>query len=104
MSCPGCCSSRPPGRPSCSPPSRKDAQDRCRELRAGVGLAEAADAYPDKLSGGEPQRVATARALAYEPRLLLLDEIASALDTELVGEVLALVGELAASGRIIVMA
>lgn len=83
---------------------RREADDRGRELLARVGLAEKADAYPDKLSGGQQQRVAIARALAYDPRLLLLDEITSALDPELVGEVLELVGELAASGRTIVMA
>ena len=83
---------------------RREADDRGRELLARVGLADKADAYPDKLSGGQQQRVAIARALAYDPRLLLLDEITSALDPELVGEVLELVGELAAAGRTIVMA
>ena len=83
---------------------RREAEERGRELLARVGLADKADAYPDKLSGGQQQRVAIARALAYDPRLLLLDEITSALDPELVGEVLDLVSELAASGRTIVMA
>jgi polar amino acid transport system ATP-binding protein len=83
---------------------RSAAEERGRELLARVGLSEKADAYPDKLSGGQQQRVAIARALAYDPRLLLLDEITSALDPELVGEVLNLVGELAESGRTIVMA
>jgi len=84
--------------------SRSAAEERGRELPARVGLSEKADAYPDRLSGGQQQRVAIARALAYDPRLLLLDEITSALDPELVGEVLDLVGELAESGRTIVMA
>ena len=84
--------------------NRSDADQRGRELLARVGLAEKADAYPDKLSGGQQQRVAIARALAYDPRLLLLDEITSALDPELVGDVLDLVAELAESGRTIVMA
>jgi polar amino acid transport system ATP-binding protein len=84
--------------------NRREAADRGRELLARVGLSEKADAYPDKLSGGQQQRVAIARALAYDPRLLLLDEITSALDPELVGEVLALVRELAEGGRTIVMA
>ena len=84
--------------------SRADADERGRELLARVGLAEKAEAYPDKLSGGQQQRVAIARALAYDPRLLLLDEITSALDPELVGEVLDLVRELAESGRTIVRA
>jgi polar amino acid transport system ATP-binding protein len=84
--------------------SRADAQARGRDLLSRVGLADKADAYPDKLSGGQQQRVAIARALAYGPRLLLLDEITSALDPELVGDVLALVGELATGGSTIVMA
>ncbi len=84
--------------------TRRDAEERGRELLARVGLADKADAYPDKLSGGQQQRVSIARALAYDPRLLLLDEITSALDPELVGEVLDLVGELASAGRTIVMA
>jgi len=84
--------------------TRREAEDRGRELLARVGLADKADAYPDKLSGGQQQRVSIARALAYDPKLLLLDEITSALDPELVGEVLDLVGELATSGSTILMA
>ncbi|MFB9908735.1 amino acid ABC transporter ATP-binding protein [Allokutzneria oryzae] len=80
------------------------ARDRAVELLAKVGLADKAQAYPDRLSGGQQQRVAIARALAYDPRLLLLDEITSALDPELVGEVLALVRELAAGGTTLLMA
>lgn len=72
-----------------------EADDRATELLERVGLARFADAYPDRLSGGQQQRVAIARALAVRPRLLLLDEITSALDPELVGEVLAIVRELA---------
>ena len=80
------------------------ADDRARELLARVGLEAFAGAHPDRLSGGQQQRVAIARALAVRPRLLLLDEITSALDPELVGEVLAIVRELAAGGMTILMA
>ena len=83
---------------------RDEADERAHELLHRVGLAAFADAYPDRLSGGQQQRVAIARALAVRPRLLLLDEITSALDPELVGEVLAIVSELARSGITILMA
>jgi polar amino acid transport system ATP-binding protein len=81
-----------------------DADEQAFELLRRVGLADFADAHPDRLSGGQQQRVAIARALAVRPRLLLLDEITSALDPELVGEVLAIVRELAVQGMTILMA
>ncbi len=82
----------------------EEADERAHELLRRVGLADRADAHPDRLSGGQQQRVAIARALAVRPRLLLLDEITSALDPELVGEVLAIVRELAVGGVTILMA
>ncbi len=78
---------------------KKEASDRARELLAKVGLFERQESYPSQLSGGQQQRVAIARALAIEPQLLLFDESTSALDPELVGEVLKVMGELAAEGR-----
>jgi polar amino acid transport system ATP-binding protein len=68
-----------------------------------VGLGHRFDAYPDELSGGQQQRVAIARALAMQPTALLCDEITSALDPELVAEVLAVVRELAAEGMTLLM-
>ena len=69
-----------------------------KRLLAMVGLAEKVDAYPDELSGGQQQRVAIARALALHPEILLLDEVTSALDPELVNEVLDTIRRLAAEG------
>jgi len=83
---------------------RREADARGRELLDRVGLADKAREHPDRLSGGQQQRVAIARALATEPELLLFDEITSALDPELVGEVLELVRALAEDGATILMA
>ncbi|MCV2489961.1 amino acid ABC transporter ATP-binding protein [Geodermatophilus sp. YIM 151500] len=83
---------------------KAEAVDEARTLLTRIGLADKAGEYPDRLSGGQQQRVAIARALAVRPRVLLLDEVTSALDPELVGEVLALVREVAAQGMTILMA
>ncbi|MBV8769448.1 MAG: amino acid ABC transporter ATP-binding protein, partial [Hyphomicrobiales bacterium] len=74
------------------------ARRRGRELLAQVGLADKENSYPEELSGGQQQRVAIARALAMDPKAMLLDEVTSALDPELVAEVLAAVRDLAARG------
>ena len=84
--------------------SNAEAQERARTLLQRVGLEAKADAYPDQLSGGQQQRVAIARAMAMEPKVLLLDEITSALDPELVNEVLRLVRDLAEQGMTMIIA
>jgi polar amino acid transport system ATP-binding protein len=82
---------------------KKEAEHVAREVLAKVGLAEKFDAYPEQLSGGQQQRVAIARALAMSPKVLLCDEITSALDPELVSEVLAVVRKLAEDGMTLIM-
>jgi polar amino acid transport system ATP-binding protein len=82
---------------------RKDAEARGTALLERVGLPDKAREHPDRLSGGQQQRAAIVRAIATDPEILLLDEITSALDPELVGEVLALVRDLAQEGTTILM-
>jgi polar amino acid transport system ATP-binding protein len=84
--------------------SRRQAEERADALLARVGLAEKRKQYPDSLSGGQQQRVAIVRALAMRPKLMLLDEITSALDPELVAEVLNIVRELAHEGMTMLLA
>ena len=84
--------------------SREEADARADELLARFGLADKRDDYPDRLSGGQQQRVAIVRALAMRPELMLLDEVTSALDPELVAEVLNVIRELAAGGMTMLIA
>jgi len=83
---------------------RDEARAHAMELLGRVGLAEKARDYPDRLSGGQQQRVAIVRALVNSPRLLLLDEVTSALDPELVGEVLTMIRDLKGEGMTMVLA
>jgi polar amino acid transport system ATP-binding protein len=84
--------------------SRADADGQARELLERFGLADKAGEYPDRLSGGQQQRVAIVRALAMQPDIMLLDEVTSALDPELVAEVLEVIRGLAAGGMTMLIA
>jgi len=82
---------------------KDEAQARARELLGRVGLADKEKAYPRHLSGGQQQRVAIARAMAMQPSIMLFDEVTSALDPELVGEVLKIIRDLASAGDLTIM-
>ena len=84
--------------------SKANAEAEAREMLGQFGLAEKVNDYPDRLSGGQQQRVAIVRALAMQPELMLLDEVTSALDPELVAEVLQVIRELAAGGMTMLIA
>jgi polar amino acid transport system ATP-binding protein len=84
--------------------SKSEAEARADDLLARFALADKRDEFPDRLSGGQQQRVAIVRALAMQPRLMLLDEVTSALDPELVAEVLEVIRELAAEGMTMLIA
>ncbi|HEX9066550.1 MAG TPA: amino acid ABC transporter ATP-binding protein [Streptosporangiaceae bacterium] len=82
----------------------KQAEQEARQLLGRFGLIDKCDDYPDRLSGGQQQRVAIVRALAMQPQIMLLDEVTSALDPELVAEVLDVIAELAAGGMTMLIA
>jgi polar amino acid transport system ATP-binding protein len=84
--------------------SKKQSEERAYELLDRIGLREKAEEFPDRLSGGQQQRVAIVRALAMDPKLMLLDEITSALDPQLVSEVLQLVRDLSEVGMTMIIA
>src|SRR5436190_15039327 len=83
--------------------SKREAYDIAKQWLSRVGLEAKLDSYPAQLSGGQQQRVGIARAVAMDPKVLLLDEITSALDPELVGEVLAVVRQLADEGMTMIV-
>jgi polar amino acid transport system ATP-binding protein len=82
---------------------REDARSRAEALLAKVGLSDKVEAYPHELSGGQQQRVAIARSLAMQPKAMLFDEVTSALDPELIGEVLRVMRQLAAEGMTMII-
>ncbi len=84
--------------------SKHSAEEEASELLGRIGLLDKRDEYPDRLSGGQQQRVAIVRALAMNPKLMLLDEVTSALDPQLVSEVLNLIRQLAGSGMTMMIA
>jgi polar amino acid transport system ATP-binding protein len=83
--------------------AKKEARDLAARVLRQVGLADKVDAYPEQLSGGQQQRAGIARSLAMEPQVMLFDEVTSALDPELTGEVLKVIEELAAGGMTMIM-
>ena len=96
-------SARSPRRLFARRAARKEARTLALELLGKVGLADKADEYPIRLSGGQQQRVAIARSLAMQPKVMLFDEVTSALDPELVGEVLRVIRQLAQEGMTMII-
>jgi polar amino acid transport system ATP-binding protein len=92
------------GKKALPAPGRLEAEAQATELLDRFGLSDKRDDFPDRLSGGQQQRVAIVRALALRPRVMLLDEVTSALDPELVAEVLSVIRELAEGGMTMLIA